>query len=71
MFAGLGVILGVIPIFGVIMMYVGQGFQQKAALADKRIKMMNEIFNGFRVVRFYAWEPRCVRADERKSVSLN
>jgi hypothetical protein len=56
MFAGLGVMLGAFPLFGVVMFVVGNLFVEKAKLGDTRVKVMNEIMNGFRVVRFYAWE---------------
>lgn len=32
------------------------------AVKDKRIKMMNEIINGIRILKLYAWEPAFIRS---------
>ena len=48
---------GVFPIFAFIMVRTGALLEQKAKLCDTRINIMNEILAGFRVVRFYGWEP--------------
>ncbi|GAB1603326.1 resistance-associated 1-like isoform X1, partial [Argonauta hians] len=55
-FAGLVLLLLFVPINGVLMgkikMYQGQQMKNK----DTRIKLMNEILNGIKVIKLYAWE---------------
>ncbi|KAF9912121.1 hypothetical protein BX616_010415, partial [Lobosporangium transversale] len=55
-FAGLGVMILMIPLnarLGIIQ----QRFQEKhMTYKDSRIKLMNELLNGIRVIKLYAWE---------------
>jgi len=55
-FAGLAVMVTLIPINGVIAKkaYKSQTGQMKHK--DERIKMMNEILNGIKLLKMYAWE---------------
>ncbi|XP_053393096.1 multidrug resistance-associated protein 1-like isoform X2 [Mercenaria mercenaria] len=54
--AGLAVMIILIPVNAVIANKVKQFQVQQMNLKDKRIKMMNEILNGIKVLKLYAWE---------------
>ena len=54
-FAGLGLIIIVMPLNGVIFDKLGQIRKKKALESDQRVKLMNEILNGIRVIKYYAW----------------
>ncbi|XP_066550054.1 ATP-binding cassette sub-family C member 2 isoform X2 [Amia ocellicauda] len=55
--AGLGVMVLMVPINGVLATK-SKGFQIKnMEYKDKRLKTMNEILNGIKILKLYAWEP--------------
>ena len=47
----------VIPLFGVVGAYMKKFQLQLMKQKDKRIKMMNEILRGIKVLKLYSWEP--------------
>ncbi|WAQ96704.1 MRP1-like protein, partial [Mya arenaria] len=55
--AGVGVMVVMIPLNAVVANKVKEYQVQQMNLKDKRIKMMNEILNGIKVLKLYAWEP--------------
>jgi ATP-binding cassette subfamily C (CFTR/MRP) protein 1 len=56
MFTGFGVIVGVLPLMLVTFVLYGAWRGQKMKFGDTRIKLTNEILNGIRIIKFYAWE---------------
>ncbi|XP_064611716.1 multidrug resistance-associated protein 1-like isoform X1 [Liolophura sinensis] len=54
--AGLGVMILLIPVNAVIANKTKQLQVKQMTLKDERIKLMNEILNGIKVLKLYAWE---------------
>ncbi|XP_052070953.1 multidrug resistance-associated protein 1-like isoform X2 [Mytilus californianus] len=55
--AGFGVMVLLIPINAVIAKKSRDLQMKQMGLKDKRIKLMNEVLNGIKVLKLYAWEP--------------
>ncbi|CAJ0610332.1 unnamed protein product [Cylicocyclus nassatus] len=55
-FAGFGALIVLIPVQGYFSRQMGRCRKEIAARTDKRISIMNEILNGIRVIKMYAWE---------------
>ncbi|KAL5281109.1 ABCC2.2 family protein [Megaselia abdita] len=55
--AGLAVMLLMIPINGWMANFTKKLQVKQMLHKDKRVKMMNEILNGIKVLKLYAWEP--------------
>lgn len=55
--AGLAVIVAMIPLSGVIASRLRQLQIAQMKIKDKRVKSMNEILNGMKVLKLYGWEP--------------
>ena len=74
MFMGLGFMLVLVPIQGIIFGNVARFRRAILTFTDERVKLMNEIIVGIRVIKFYAWERpvldriRAVRAEELSRV---
>lgn len=65
-FAGLGVMLLIIPFYA-ILTHIMQYFQVKLMTTkDDRIKLINEIFNGIKVIKMYAWEKSFIASIVKK-----
>ena len=45
-----------IPINGKIFVLLNQIRKKKVKVTDIRVKLMNEILSGIRVIKYYAWE---------------
>ncbi|XP_063866337.1 multidrug resistance-associated protein 1-like isoform X3 [Scylla paramamosain] len=55
--AGLAVMIVLIPINGFIANQTKKLQIKQMKLKDERVKLMNEILNGIKVLKLYAWEP--------------
>jgi ABC-type multidrug transport system fused ATPase/permease subunit len=55
-FAGLGVMILMIPVNAVIASRTRRLQKEQMGNKDSRIKLMNEILNGMKVIKLYAWE---------------
>jgi ATP-binding cassette, subfamily C (CFTR/MRP), member 1 len=55
-FVGLGYSLIVIPIAGMAFGYVAKVRKDKMLVTDFRVKLLNEILSGIRIIKYYAWE---------------
>ncbi|XP_011699221.1 PREDICTED: multidrug resistance-associated protein 1 isoform X9 [Wasmannia auropunctata] len=56
-FAGLAVMIILIPINGLIANKVKTLQIRQMKSKDERVKLMNEVLNGIKVLKLYAWEP--------------
>ena len=56
MFIGLGFIVVLIPIKGFILVALNTIRRKKVEVTDGRVKLINEILGGIRVIKYYAWE---------------
>mmetsp|Transcript_13658 Transcript_13658/g.13206 ORF Transcript_13658/g.13206 Transcript_13658/m.13206 type:complete len:1517 (+) Transcript_13658:272-4822(+) len=56
MFIGLGFLLVMIPLNGFIFVELNAVRRRKVQSTDVRVKIMNEILSGIRVIKYYAWE---------------
>ncbi|XP_041520483.1 ATP-binding cassette sub-family C member 3 isoform X2 [Microtus oregoni] len=55
--AGVAVIVLLIPLNGAVSIKMRSYQVQQMKFKDSRIKLMNEILNGIKVLKLYAWEP--------------
>jgi ABC-type multidrug transport system fused ATPase/permease subunit len=55
-FAGIATMIFFLPLSDIFSRIAKKIRREKYNLQDSRIKMMNEIFNGIRVIKFYGWE---------------
>ncbi|XP_054167707.1 ATP-binding cassette sub-family C member 2-like [Oppia nitens] len=55
-FVGLGVLIAVIPISFILTVFNGLSKQKQFQLKDSRLNKMNEILNGIKILKLYAWE---------------
>ncbi|XP_052898198.1 multidrug resistance-associated protein 1-like [Anopheles moucheti] len=56
-FAGLGVMILMTPVSGVVAAKLKTHQVSQMKLKDERVKKMNEILGGIKVLKLYAWEP--------------
>ncbi|KAJ6635066.1 Metal resistance protein YCF1 [Pseudolycoriella hygida] len=56
-FAGLGVMILMIPVSGVLYSHLEKQQVGQMTVKDERVKIMNEILTGMKVLKLYAWEP--------------
>lgn len=52
-FAGLGIILLMLPFLGLILVKLLKYHRLRLGLADKRVKLSSEILQGIRILKFY------------------
>jgi hypothetical protein len=69
-FVGLGFMIVLVPIQAFVMVSLHFVRKKLLVVQDRRVKMMNEILGGIRVLKYYAWElafstkVRAIREDE-------
>ena len=56
MWAGVGFMLFLAPLNGMVFGTIGKLRRKVLKYSDSRVKMMNEILTGIRIIKFYAWE---------------
>ncbi|KAG4077224.1 hypothetical protein HA402_005279 [Bradysia odoriphaga] len=56
-FPGIGVMILMIPVSGVLYTRLQKLQVAQMAIKDERVKSMNEIISGMKVLKLYAWEP--------------
>ena len=55
-FAGLGVMILLLPLNGIFAAIQRKFHIKQMAQKDERVKIMNEVLNGIKVIKLYAWE---------------
>ncbi|KAK7486632.1 hypothetical protein BaRGS_00022157, partial [Batillaria attramentaria] len=75
MVAGLAVLILLIPVNGLVMSKLGALMEKLMLHKDKRLKLINEVLNGMKILKLYAWEPSFSKMisevrDEEMNVSL-
>ena len=56
MFVGLGLMIILTPFNGFVFAKLSSYRREKMKFTDSRVKMMNEILAGIRIIKYYAWE---------------
>jgi len=54
--AGLAIMIAAVPVQGRMVMALFKARAQQQRIADERVKLLNELMQGVRVVKLYAWE---------------
>lgn len=55
-FVGLAYMILITPFNGIMLNLINKTRKQKMKNTDYRVKLMNEVLNGIRVIKYYAWE---------------
>ena len=55
--ASLGLLLVIVPLNTIAGQLINKYQKKNIEIKDERVKMMNEILNGIKVLKLYAWEP--------------
>lgn len=55
-FVGLAFIIVTLPLNGLVFGLVNKLFKEKLIFTDQRVKLMNEVLAGIRIIKYYAWE---------------
>ena len=53
---GLGFMMAMMPINGAFFKYLTHFRRTKVGISDRRVKLMNEVLTGVRIIKYYAWE---------------
>ena len=60
-FVGLGYSLVILPFSGMVFAAVAGLRKHKMTITDVRVKLMNEILTGIRIIKYYAWEDAFIK----------
>ncbi|KAJ9470735.1 Metal resistance protein YCF1 [Diplonema papillatum] len=63
-FASLGIFFVLGPFLGALIFAMGKPFKELARLRDQRVKIVHEVFEGIRVVKYMVWEANFGKAVE-------
>ena len=55
-FVGLGFMLVMLPLNSMFFFFLTKYRKIKVQISDKRVKLMNEVLTGIRIIKYYAWE---------------
>ena len=64
MLAGVGFLVCLVPVNVCVFFFVGKYRRRALKESDSRVKLINEILGGIRIIKFYAWESPFRRAIE-------
>ena len=56
MLIGFGFMLALVPVTGLVLVALNMIRSRKVRATDARVKLINEILSGIRVIKYYAWE---------------
>ena len=72
MLAGLGMLILMLPINGLVSRFQQKFDKRQMKYKDERIKVLNELLNGIRVIKLYGWEiPFIEKVDTIRDKELN
>ena len=54
--AGVGFMIGLVPVQGLVFGVFFTQIKKALALTDTRVKLINELLSGIRIIKYYAWE---------------
>ena len=60
-FVGFGIMILAFPLFGLGAVFMRKFQQEQFKNKDQRVKMINEILGGIKVLKLYGWEPSFVK----------
>ena len=61
-FVGVGFMIFTTPINGVVFSFMSTMRKDKMEKTDRRVKLMNEVLDGIRIIKYYAWENAFVKS---------
>lgn len=71
-FVALGVLIALVPVQGMIASMTSRYMKATMTFSDSRVKLINEIVTGIRIIKFMAWEsPFSKRVQDARSGELN
>lgn len=53
---GVALLIAVVPLNILLFSWMNKVRKEKVCVTDSRVKLMNEVLNGIRIIKYYAWE---------------